>query len=221
MQQQWDESRRAMSSGDFIRRPKQVAETTACLLEHFYGMDDLTRPEDFETDFEHATQCIRNFYETSIYHDLIQHPSVDYINIPDFSSTSINGIKTYVQIDFAYHLSDDETKIIDWKTGPNTKRQEVLNQLFVYAVYAIQELNIPAKAVVLCGIDLFNGEEYVMNIDPYWLDAVSRSIVATAQELRKLLIDQVNNVAAIESFPMIQDSSVCYRCPFKKPCNNS
>ena len=219
MQQQWDASRSAMTSGDFARRPKQVAETTACLLEHFYGMNDLTRQEDFEADFEHASRCVLNFYGTSIYHDLIQHHSVEYIHIPDFSSTIISGIKTFVQIDFAYRLSDEETKIVDWKTGLNTKRQGVLNQLLVYAVYAMQELNIPAMAIVLCGIDLFNGEEYIMSIDPYWLDAVSRSIVATAHELRKYLIDPVNNVAAIESFPMVQDSSACFRCPFKKPCN--
>lgn len=188
----------------------------ACgLYEHEYRVP--VSDAEWLESAEQVDQCLRNFYASEAYAQLLQTPPEDFLEIETFSRLSIDDIPVAVKLDCATRESD-HIIVWDWKTGRREIPESPL-QLACYAFYIHQAYGVPIHGVRQRRVDLMAGGEYRETvIGERRLDELLTYIRGSVADMRALLDDTEHNLASEERFTRVVRREVCGRCSFLRVC---
>lgn len=191
------------------------------LSEHFYN--EPINENDFEEAYSHAEQSLKNFFDNSIYNQMLDTQSIEIIEDEELAYTRVKGIKVWVKCDVILQWGESFF-IIDWKTGRKFERDGYDLQLAIYAMYLMKEIS-KSKEISISPSDIrvtlsniYLGEEFTNPVEIekiYWAE---EEIVSSTNQMKALLRDPVENIAAEEDFPKTKDVSLCKTCNFRKAC---
>jgi CRISPR/Cas system-associated exonuclease Cas4 (RecB family) len=190
---------------------------TACgLFEHEYRVP-VTDPEWLESA-EQVDQCLRNFYASTAFEQLLRTPPENFLEIENFSRFEIDGIPVTVKLDCATRESD-HIVVWDWKTGKWEGRESDQLQLACYAFYVQQAYHVPIHAVRQRRVDLMRGGEFKETVfQERGLSELLSYIRGSYADMMSKLDDPANNLTREEHFDQVARRDVCSRCNFVKVC---
>jgi hypothetical protein len=201
---------RSSRSGAYWDNPK----TNCGLYEHEYNIK--TTNEQWRESADHVDLCLRNFYESETYSELLRLPREDFLEIEQFSKFDLDGDEVTIKLDCA--LRDrDKIIIYDWKTG-RSEQVGLSFQMACYAYYAFNKYKIPVKHVVTRRFELFKNELYEESVGEASLEELLGYIRGSIKDMKSLLDDPENNVASEDKFAKVERREVCYRCNFLRVC---
>jgi hypothetical protein len=197
------------------------------LFEHHYGIEI---PKERLKDVEQKIiTCLSNFMTSEIFgycEELLEASKRDketgwldkrILKGEDFQPTfSQNAVKVYAQIDFSAKRHG-EIMLFDWKTG--WPRNDDLEQLDVYALYAVRQLNVPLDKVLVIPVYLQMGAQWrASSVPRERISALESYIDRTAQEMLSYLDDREANTATKSNFGFTDNLRECRMCKFKALC---
>lgn len=200
-------------SGRFRQQPNQLAG----FQEHYYRM--AVPDSTWQRAWARAEQYLRTFLNSDLYADLCRQPADSFLTIEELQSFSLGGTRVWVQMDLA-RRETDAFYLYDWKTG-SMDADELRQQLGVYGLYARQTWPELAESdLALRGIVYLLAEDRLLEfeLDEATLQEIQAEAETSIARLQGLLIDPRANLAELQSFPMIEDLSVCHRCQFRELC---
>ncbi len=165
---------------------------------------------------DHAALCIRNFYASEVFTKIKSLPPVDWLEIEELSSFVLDGLKVFVQLDFAFR-DGNQVMIYDWKTGHSDSSQNDL-QLACYILYAVDRWKVPPAQVSAVEFNLSSGKANARSLDEARIGEIKEYIRDSADEMLFPLSDPDTNTAQEESFDFTDDERVCRYCNFVKVC---
>ena len=205
MRQDFRDSR----SGKYRDQPKR----TCGLFEHEYAVK--LPDEAWKENADHAAQCLRNFYASEILQRGRALPQSAWLQIEERSAFLLDGIKVFVQLDFAFS-EGDQIVVYDWKTGRAAAKNDV--QLACYVLYAVDKWKVAPDRVAAVEFNLQTKTETRHQVDAEKLESVKDHIRDSADEMQFPLSDPEQNLAEEESFDFTEDEHACKRCNFVKVC---
>ena len=188
----------------------------ACgLFEHEYHVP--VRDEEWLDCAEQVDQCLRNFYASPAYEQLLRTRPEDFLEIETFSRLAIDDVPVTVKLDCATRETD-HIVVWDWKTGRREIPESPL-QLACYAFYVHQAYGVPIHSVRQRRVDLMGGGEFKETvIGERRLDELLTYIRGSVADMMALLDDKENNRASEERFVKVVRREVCERCSFARVC---
>ena len=209
--QQMREDFKQSRAGAYRQNPKK-----ACgFFEHEY---EAQVPDDeWKRIAEKSAACVRAFYASPLLEKIRKLPEEDWLEIEEFSGFVLDGLRVFVQLDFAFK-ENDHICIYDWKTGkPDAQQNEI--QLACYVLYAVDKWKISPELVSATALYLPDGTEIQGRIDAERLETMKEFIRESAEEMLFPLADPQNNVPDEEDvFEFADDPRACKRCNFLKVC---
>ncbi|TAN37279.1 MAG: DUF2800 domain-containing protein [Verrucomicrobia bacterium] len=197
------------------RRYQQYPRKACGLFEHEYELE--IADEQWKETADHAVQCLRTFFGADIFSAIRQLPADAWLELEELASFTLDGIKVYVQLDFAQR-TDNGVKIFDWKTGRREAAHAEL-QLACYTLYAVEKWGIVPEQVQTVEFNLASGVVTPRQFDAAGLETMKDYIRDSADEMSFLLEDAANNQPQAESaFEFAEDAAVCRHCNFLKAC---
>src|SRR5262249_51306057 len=124
--------------GRYREKPKSCG-----LFEHEYRVP--VSNEEWKKAAATAERCLRNFYGSKFYAEILQLPRENWLEIEALSSFDLEGDKIVVVLDFSYR-KEGEIVLVDWKTGA-VDEQDNRIQLASYTVYAHRRWGAPPGSV--------------------------------------------------------------------------
>lgn len=196
--------------GDYWKNPKSCG-----FFEHEY---QLNLPKQVWKDTaDHVVRCLQTFYNSQIYKDIQEIPLDHWLEMEDFSSFQLDGIKIHVVLDFSYRDSEGRVVIYDWKTGRSDEaRNEV--QLACYSYYATEKWNVKPEQIKTIEFNLSSGRMHDYSLKGKGLESILHHIRGSIRDMRLLLDDFQSNLASEERFTFTDRESLCNFCNFKKVC---
>ena len=194
-------------------RPKKTN-----LHELYYGNGRTLPKERTERIKQRVYSCLEAFAESAVLDRILAAPYVNWRPVDTLDSFSMDGLKVWAAIDFAYTDPSGVLRILDWKTG-GEKREALLIQLGCYALYSIDKWGADLGKVRLHGVFL-NEEARVSDyeVDSARLVQTKDVILTSAAAMREMLVDRVANVAAEEDFPCCENDRICRWCNYRAAC---
>jgi len=187
------------------------------LFEHEYAKP--VSDEIWKKIHEESALCLGNFYNSSLYKELLADDTASWLAIEDLEEYSFDGAKIYVKLDFA-RRRNGFVEIYDWKTGKSDSAKAGV-QMGTYAIYAMNKW----------GVGLENIKTYLFNLaaaDPRPEEQViTGALIASTREvmtqsieaMRGLLADPSKNVPKPrENFQFTENTRLCDFCNFYKIC---
>ncbi len=205
MRTEWKQSRDRV----YRSRPK-----TTALFEHEYDVP--VTDDEWRANADHVAACLRTFYDSPTYRWIRDRPRDQWLEIEDFSTFRLDGVKVHVKLDFACR-EDDRVHIFDWKTGRRDDEDNSV-QLACYALYANEKWQAGPGRVRTVEFNLARDQ-----VRDYWVDAadierIRGYIRGSIRDMQALLRDPDRNDADIDSCPMTTEEWRCRSCNFKRPC---
>jgi len=200
----WSRERR------YWQKPKSCA-----LFEHEYGVP--VPDEQWRETAEGVKTCLHTFYTSELFARLRAVPREDWLEVEDFSSFMLDGVKVWAVIDCSFR-DGGLVDIYDWKTGRTVAEKGTI-QLQCYALYAHQTWGV--------AIDNVRVAEYYLLLDRIQDYTVSESDVADARayilgsvaDMQSLLADvEANEPLAESAFTKTDNQRECRRCNFVGLC---
>jgi len=201
---------RSSRSGAYWDNPK----THCGLYEHEYNID--ITDEQWRQAADQVDLCLRNFYESETYGELLSLPREDFLEIEQFSKFDLDGDEVTIKLDCAIR-NGDKIIIYDWKTG-RSEQVGLSFQMACYAYYAFNKYRVPVKHVVTRRFELLQNEVYEESVSEASLEELLGYIRGSIKDMKSLLDDPTKNIASEEKFAKVQRREVCYRCNFLKVC---
>lgn len=196
--------------GDFWKNPK-----TCGFLEHEYR-HEVPDPKWKETA-DHVVQCLRTFYRSEIFGRIRTMPPDRWLEMEEFSSFQLDGVKVHVVLDFSYRDPDGAIRIYDWKTGRSeSQRNEI--QLACYSFYATEKWGEPPDRVTTIEFNLSSGRESPYHLQGVGLDSIRGYIGSSIRDMRNLLADAASNHAVEDRFAFTDREQTCNYCNFRAVC---
>jgi len=196
--------------GDYWKNPKSCG-----LFEHEYKFN---LPDSaWKETANHVVKCLENFYQSEVF-ARIKELSVDqWLEMEDFSSFQLDGIKVHVVLDFSYRDSNDDVVIYDWKTGrSDAERNDV--QLACYSYYATHKWSVAPEKIKTVEFNLASGRELYYAITGKSLESIRQHIRGSIRDMKMLLDDPENNRATEGRFTYTTQDAPCRYCNYKKVC---
>lgn len=194
----------------------------------FVGLTEHEYDEEIEDDEwvhlrERGKDCIRTFFESSVYGELRQHPPDRFLAIEgDLASSEsgpdrvmIRNTPVFLKLDLAYRSREGEVRVVDWKTGSTGGTRD---QLLCYGYYAWKNWNVDPEDLDLRFYNLHVNEETREEVRMKDLEDFEQSVYREVLEMKESLADPENNTADESDFPMIDDLQTCRRCRFRGIC---
>ena len=196
-------------SGLYRARPKSRG-----LIEHEYRLP--VTDEDWKKAADIAERCLRNFYGSRLYAAILESPRGDWLEIEEYSSFDLDGVKVHVVLDFSYRQGDEIT-IVDWKTGGS---DEAVNrfQLACYTIYAGRRWGAPPGKVRAVEYNLNRNQAVEHRLTEDDLDRTLSVVRGSIADMKRMLRDEARNVAVEDDFPRVNDLRTCGRCNFARVC---
>ncbi|MFH1024377.1 MAG: PD-(D/E)XK nuclease family protein [Planctomycetota bacterium] len=195
--------------GGFWKNPKSCG-----LFEHAYGVK--TPDAYWKEAAGHVTACLTVFYRSAIYARIQALPKKQWLELEEFSSFPLDGVKIHVKLDFAGREGDDVV-IYDWKTGTSDTRRSGL-QLACYGFYAAAKWKAEPKHLRLVEFNLAANREHIHPVSAADLDAVKTYIRGSIRDMKLLLDDPETNTASEEKFPLVETDAPCGQCNYRMVC---
>jgi CRISPR/Cas system-associated exonuclease Cas4 (RecB family) len=197
------------------RRYRQTPRKACGLFEHEYELE--IAADQWKETADHAVQCLQTFFSSEIYAAICRLPADGWLEMEELASFVLDGIKVYVQLDFAQRTAGG-LQIFDWKTGRSAQANAEL-QLACYALYAVEKWQVPPEQVQTVEFNLTGGVATPRVLDAGALDVMKDYIRDSADEMSFLLEDPASNrPQPEESFEFTEDEAHCHHCNFLKIC---
>ncbi len=189
---------------------------TCALFEHEYEaeVDDA----EWKRVAESVEACLRNFYGSEVFSMLRELPREKWLEVENFSSFYLEGIKVWAVIDCSFR-TDDGATIIDWKTGRGPE-SDISLQLACYGMYAVNQWGFDAEQVKLVEYNLLTDQIAEFSISPGEIENARAYIRGSVADMQSLLIEIEKNVPKPEGFfEKVKDEKIRNRCNFRKVCD--
>ncbi len=201
---------RSSKTKNYWKKPKSCA-----LFEHEYEIE-LT-DDQWKEVANHVDTCLKNFYASDIYDGLKSHPRDQWLEVEDFSSFHLDGVKINLAIDCAIREGDG-IYIYDWKTGKSLS-EDLSIQLCCYALYAIEKWHVRPESLAIIEYNLSAEKSNWFSITQGEIENIKAYIRGSIKDMQSLLIDIENNTPLEEDrFSKVEDERVSLRCNFRKIC---
>lgn len=188
------------------------------LFELYYGDGKHVPKEETDAIKQRVLDCIDNFAYSAVLKTITNVPFVNWKPIDTLDTFTVDDLKVWCAVDFAYTDSDGLLHIIDWKTG-SEKKDSLRFQLACYALYALEKWYVPLEKIAPHGVFLYDGARMSdYSIDAALLVSVKDQILTSAQAMKAKLKDVENNVADEEDFPCNPNEYNCRNCNFREIC---
>ena len=196
-------------AGAYWKKPK-----TCGFFEHEYELE--LADEEWKAQAIKVERCLEVFFGSQIFDRLKELPAEAYLEVEDFSSFELDGLKVNVVLDLALCVNE-QFEIWDWKTGKDDASANEI-QLACYALYATKKWDAAVEKINTTEFNLQSGKTRVHHAEGIDIKSVVRVIEDSANEMRALLDDPKKNSASEDSFAFTKNESTCSRCNFKKLC---
>lgn len=193
----------------YRRKPK-----TTAFFEHEFEIP--VSDEEWKTGAATVERCLRNFYASELYAEILVAPRENWLEIEELSSFEMEGVKIIVVLDFSYRQGD-EIVIVDWKTGAFDDQVNRF-QLACYTLYAGRKWGAPPGKVRALEFNLNRNETIQHVLTPDDIARTADLIKGSIADMKRMLRDPERNIAVEEDFPKLNDPRVCPRCNFQRIC---
>src|SRR3989344_235263 len=198
----------------YLEEPKK----TLGLFEHEYEkpVTDLT----WKKIHEESAQCLKNFFDSSLYQELLNEDVSRWLVIEDLEEFDFEGNKIYVKLDFA-RKKEDVIEIYDWKTGKPDPSEGASIQMAVYAMYAMGKWKAPLNKIqaYLFNLTQSPAERKSQLLSESAIEAAKKTLSAGIADMKRLLADPVKNIPKPEeAFAFTENTRFCDNCNFRKIC---
>lgn len=188
---------------------------SCALIEHEYDELDVSE-EVWKETFEKAAHCIHVFYGSDTFAEIRRLSKDQWLELEDLASVDVDGIKVWVQLDFA-RRDGDGARIYDWKTG-RADQPATRDQLAVYALYGSGRWKLPPEGIACGELNLNTGELFQHRLEPGDIETARSRVAESAAAMRALLDDAEGNVASEDRFALTDNERLCRRCGFRRVC---
>lgn len=193
----------------------RIYPKTCALFEHEYDLD--LSNDQWKTVADDVEKCLRTFYSLEIFTFLKELPTENWLEIEDFSSFYLDGVKIWAVIDCSFRTGEGVT-IIDWKTGRGTNSDLSL-QLSCYAMYGVEKWGTKPENIKLVEYNLLSNQSAEFSVTTGEIDNTKTYIKGSIADMQSLLVDVENNLPKEEEFfKKIDDERIRSRCNFRKVC---
>jgi hypothetical protein len=197
------------------RRYQQYPRKACGLFEHEYELE--IADEQWKETADHAVHCLQTFFSSDIFTAIRQLAPDAWLEAEELASFTLDGIKVYVQLDFA-HRTETGVKIFDWKPGRSETSNAEL-QLACYALYAAEKWRVAPEQVQTVEFNLANNTATPRALTADALEEIKDYIRDSADEMSFLLEDPAGNKPQPENnFEFAEKQTACHRCNFLKAC---
>jgi CRISPR/Cas system-associated exonuclease Cas4 (RecB family) len=189
------------------------------LFEHYKNLDI-----DLAALTEKATLCIKNFFASDPYRELMEIENKDIMYLDsgniDEMQFELDGTVVYAIPDLCYRNKDGHIVLIDWKTGraPDT---ELTPQLRLYALRLslFDQLHPDEKEIYAYSVYLQDGSQKGRRITRADLDMIRAKANASMEEMKVVLKDIDNNIPKeVAVFPKTDHTKKCASCVYQEIC---
>ena len=201
---------RSSRAGNYLKNPK-----TCGLFEHEYGVE--VTDDQWKEVASHVETCLRNFYASDIYDGLKSHRRDGWLEVGEFSSFQLDGVKIDLAIDCAIR-EGDEVRIYDWKTGKSIP-DDLPIQLSCYALYARGKWNVPPESLRVIEFNLSSNKSSWFSASLGVVENTKGYLRGGIKDMRSLLLDVKKNIPMEEErFSKVEDERISLGCNFRKVC---
>jgi RecB family exonuclease len=184
----------------------------------YYGNGKTLPRERTDRVRDRVNACLQAFAESDLLREIQAVPFVDWKPIDQLDTFTVDGLKVWCAIDFAYHDPAGSLRIIDWKTGAE-KSEALQTQLACYTLYAQEKWFTPPERIRTAGVFLREDArcaEYP--VTPENLIAARDYMLTSAAGMRNRLRDVEANTAGEADFPLTNHENACHSCNFRQAC---
>jgi len=201
---------RSSKSKNYWKNPKSCG-----LLEHEYEME--VSDEEWKEVAGNVETCLRNFYGSDIYDGLKSHLRDGWLEVEEFSSFYLDGIKINLVIDCAIKEGKG-IYLYDWKTGKSLS-EDLSIQLGCYALYAMEKWNAPPESLSIIEYNLSFDKSNWFSGSQEEMKGIKGYINGSIKDMQSLLTDVSNNIPIEEDrFSKIENEHIIFRCNYRKIC---
>ena len=198
----------------YLEEPKK----TLGLFEHAYEkpVTDAT----WKKIHEESAQCLKNFFDSSLYQELLNDDVARWLVIEDLEEFDFEGNKIFVKLDFA-RKKDELIEIYDWKTGKPDPSEGASIQMAVYAMYAMGKWKVPLNKIqtYLFNLTQSPAEKKGQLLSESAIEAAKKTLFAGIADMKRLLADPKKNIPMPEEvFAFTENTRFCDNCNFRKIC---
>jgi hypothetical protein len=184
--------------------------------EHYYGQSVSSADWD-ETLGEMERQLV-GFFDSAVFLRLVRVPQ-QIVEIEELQQVELAGVPVWVSLDVLVRDEAGGFVVIDWKTGAAHDPATVVQQLGVYAAYVRQRYMSDDGEVRVMYANLRHGDHEVRVVTGDLVTQAVGRIEKSASAMTSLLDDAAENIANVQSFPMLEEgSSVCATCVYRRSC---
>ena len=203
---------------DAVAKAWSRAPKKTNLHELYYGNGKSLPQEQTAAAKERVYTALTAFADSTVLKEILAVPYMNWRPIDSLDSFSLDGLKVWCAIDFAYVDPEGKLRILDWKTG-GERAEALRTQLACYALYAADKWFYPIENLRLYGVFLSDGartSEYAISPEVI-IEAKDRALTGAA-EMRAVLMDVESNAAREDDFPGCDLAHTCTRCKFREVC---
>jgi len=201
---------RSSRAKNYWKSPK-----TCALFEHEYGIE--VTDQQWKEMAENVENCLRNFYASDIYASLKSHGKEGWLEVEEFSSFFLDGVKINVVIDCAVK-EGNRIIIYDWKTGRSLS-EDLSIQLGCYAFYVMGKWYLPPESLQVVEYNLQSNKANAFPLTTAEVEGIKGYINGSIKDMQSLLKDPENNIPLEEDqFSKVEDERVISRCNFRRVC---
>ncbi|MBS3788962.1 PD-(D/E)XK nuclease family protein [Candidatus Bipolaricaulota bacterium] len=130
---------------------------------------------------------------------------------------TVDGVKVWVKIDFAYPEDDGSIRLIDWKSG-NSESEPDSTQLNIYGYYASKVWCDPEEKIHLTAYNVNRDEQYDRTFSKEGKQETREKILNSVENMKELLVNREENEAKEEDFPKKENDNFCRHCRYRQVC---
>lgn len=199
---------------EWLETPKKTN-----IHELYYGNGKSLPAEQTDRVKDRVYGALAAFADSDTLREILTIPYMSWKPVDKLDSFSLNGLKVWCAIDFAYVDPAGDLRILDWKTGAEN-REALQTQLGCYALYAAEKWFSPLEAVKLFGVFLNeNARTSEYRASPEVIVNVQERILAGAAAMRVQLADvRANRPLEEDAFPVCDNERVCRYCNYREVC---
>ncbi len=200
-----------------VKREWLMSPKKTNLFELYYGNGRTLPRERTEAIRRRVYTGLAAFADSEVLKEILAVSYLNWRSMEKLESFSLDGLKVFAVIDFAYVDPAGRLRILDWKTG--AERDSLELQLACYALFAGEKWKAPFENMRLAGVFLGeNARVREIPPSPEVLGKAREAIASSAAAMRSVLRDPVANLAEEADFPAAAEPRRCRRCRFREVC---
>jgi len=201
-------------AGAYRASPKK----TLGLVEH--ELKEVVAKKEWTEVAQKVERAIRNLFDCDAFSRALSAGCAAWRGIESKAEFMLDGIRIWIEPDFAFSNIDGYVEVVDWKTGkPNEDdaRQIVGYAAFAEKVWKESPWDIQARLVYLSGEEPIEVEVPISSAAIRQWETDTRGKI---DEIAKLLVgaDIGRNLARKQDFPMTEHISKCAGCEYRVVC---